>query len=136
MGHPKPASGSPVFPPHLGTDRVPVPRCRGSQRRRMVVARPLLQGCVMSLDLPGDMGGQEDSGGTVWVSPPVTCFHLKKKMMSGRSGWPGGKSSGGDTMLSSTELVVTPVGRQGYLQSHWSVFQSQCPSATRGPQSS
>lgn len=70
LGHPNPSLGSPVSLPHLGTARVPVPRCRGSQRRRMVVARPPLQGCVMSLDLPGDMGGQEDSGGTVWVSPP------------------------------------------------------------------
>lgn len=67
---------------------------------------------------------------------PVTCLHLKKKMMSGRSGWPGGKRSWGDTMLSSTELVVTPVGREGCLQSHWGVFQSLCLSATRVSQSS
>lgn len=74
-------------------------------------------------------------GAQCGCQPPVTCLHLKKKMMSGRSGWLGGKSSGGDTMLPSTELVVTPAGREGCLQSHWGVFQSQCPSATRVSQS-
>lgn len=56
--------------------------------------------------------------------PTITCLHLKKKMMSGRSGCPGGKSSGGDTMLSSTDLVVTPVRREGCLQFHQGVFLS------------
>lgn len=69
LGACKTPLGFPVSPSHLGTVKVPVPRCRGSQRRRMVLARPPLQGCVMSLDLPGDMGSQEDRRGNMWVSP-------------------------------------------------------------------
>lgn len=71
----------------------------------------------------GTRGVKRTVGALCGCHLPVTCLHLKKKMMSGRSGWPGGKSSGGDTMPSSTELVVTPVGREGCLQSHWGVSQ-------------
>lgn len=42
--------------------------------------------------------------------------------MSGRSGWPGGKCSGGEVMPSSVEPVVTPVAKVG------------CPSGTGFPQ--
>lgn len=46
---------------HLGTARLPVPGCSGSQRRRMVVARPPLHDCVTSLDLwwHREVGGQQ-----------------------------------------------------------------------------
>lgn len=46
---------------HLGTARLPVPGCSGSQRRRMVVARPPLHDCVTSLDLwwHRGVGGQQ-----------------------------------------------------------------------------
>lgn len=88
----------------------------------------------------GTWGVKRTVGALCGCHLPVTCLHLKKKMMSGRSGWPGGKSSGGDTMPSSTELVVTPVGREGCLQSHWGVppvswdsESPECPSPTSVP---
>lgn len=71
---PPPEATPRMSPPYLGTARVPVPGRSGSQRRRMAVARPPLQGCVTSLDLArGDTagGGVSVAGGGHTDSPPV-----------------------------------------------------------------
>lgn len=80
-----------TVPTYLGTARLPVPGRSGSQRRRMAVARPPLQGCVTSLDLPtGDMGGLSGgkSGVPVCVCSPrpptLTC--RRRRCRAGQGG--------------------------------------------------
>lgn len=94
---------------HLGTARLPVPGRSGSQRRRMVVARPPAQDCVTSPDLRRPKGVQRiPAVPSPPPRPPPTSAHLKKKTTSGSSGLAGGNSSGGAATPSSAELTVTP----------------------------